>query len=351
MAWKYNRDHHLIKLRKDLPAEMLFHHVLAHEYHHILIEATLRKAGRNRWFVSTDDGAAAAVASCSGEIRRISRRTGHDRDGLEQMLRRMFPDMLSLVYNGALDMVIEARLHDDPRLRDAQFCSLNLQVHNAARVGFHKESRSIVPAAFLRVNDVYNGANALFLDRLHHGATDYFAPYAEMPSAKFAVQVCDLCASWSGADEHDLVDQCAELLGLKDWYSWRPDPGDFPVLETLKGNPKEGLSDVSKLKQKSAAAVQLLARAMDRFEKLGPYKTKALVAEAAMAGQSGVNFSDPEPTHSLASLPGEKLSGLELMCILYAGLKKFSPDMPDSEIGMDLAEEYRTALEMRGDVG
>jgi len=35
------------------------------------------------------------------------------------------------------------------------------------------------------------------------------------------------------------------------------------------------------------------------------------------------------------------------MCILYAGMKRLNPGMPDAEIGMDLAAEYTTALEMR----
>jgi hypothetical protein len=26
-------------------------------------------------------------------------------------------------------------------------------------------------------------------------------------------------------DEYDLVDDFATMLGLKDWYEWKPDPG------------------------------------------------------------------------------------------------------------------------------
>ena len=54
------------------------------------------------------------------------------------------------------------------------------------------------------------------------------------------------------------------------------------------------------------------------------------------------------PAHHLDSLPGEPVSGLEIMCILSAGMKRINPGMPDAEIGMDLASEYAPALEMRG---
>lgn len=71
------------------------------------------------------------------------------------------------------------------------------------------------------------------------------------------------------------------------------------------------------------------------------------VVEAAFAGQNGVDFTDPTPAYRLDSLPGESVSGFEIMCILYAGMKRINPGMLDAEIGLDLAAEYATALEMR----
>jgi len=45
--------------------------------------------------------------------------------------------------------------------------------------------------------------------------------------------------------------------------------------------------------------------------------------------------------------PEESVSGLEIMCILHAGMKRSNPGMPDAEIGIDLATEYTAALEIR----
>jgi hypothetical protein len=144
------------------------------------------------------------------------------------------------------------------------------------------------------------------------------------------------------------VDEIANLLGCRNWYSWRTDPGEFPILERYKGDfPTGGVTDPEKLKQKNAAAVPLLMKALDRLDTMEEPQVKQLVMEAALAGQSGINFSDPTPGYSLKSLPGENLSGLEIMCILYSGLKRLNPSMPDSEIGMDLSAEFRTAKELR----
>lgn len=94
MAWKYSRDHHLVTLAKGMPAEMLFHHILVHECHHIILEAEARVAGTNRWFISTEGSLGTALDSMRGEIRKIAKANGHDAEELEEMLRRMLPDAL-----------------------------------------------------------------------------------------------------------------------------------------------------------------------------------------------------------------------------------------------------------------
>ena len=193
LAWKYQRDHHIVTLAKAMPAEMLFHHILAHECHHVLLEAQARKAGVNRWFASTDSGTDKAIEPMRGEIRKIAKVTGHDAGELESMLRRMVPDGLSLLYNGSLDILIETKIAEDPRLLDAQFCSLSVQANNAARVGFDKETRAIVPRALVAINDALNGAAALFLDTLSKGASDFFTPYSKTHAGELSHEVVAMC--------------------------------------------------------------------------------------------------------------------------------------------------------------
>lgn len=346
MAWKYRRDYHQINLQSQLPAEMVKHHILAHEAWHVILESRARKAGVNQWFVTEDAKMAAVVDSMKSDIRRIARTTGHDETGLRKLAGQIIRDALSLLYNAPLDMLIETKLATIPEMREAQFCSLLLQTHNAASVGLDKRSRSIVPGSLLKMNDALNGAMALFVDELSGGATVFFAQYEDTGRAKLARSVHDLCkqARDEPGAEYRLVDSVAELLGRGEWFGWKDDPGEFEIVEKLAHGDMGGVTNPSLLKKKSSEAVPFLLSALRRFGRMENEAIKKLTMEAALLGQEGLDYSDKSKHHRLKALPGESLSGLEVMCILYAGLKRIAP--ADTNLGMDLNDEFAMALEL-----
>jgi hypothetical protein len=55
----------------------------------------------------------------------------------------------------------------------------------------------------------------------------------------------------------------------------------------------------------------------------------------------GLDYASPEEKYLLKNLPGKAMSGLQLMCIMYAGFKQLDPEV-DPE--MDLEDEYQQAL-------
>ena len=346
MAWKYRRDHHRINLQSQLPADMVKHHILAHEAWHVILESRARKAGVNRWFKTDDARIVAAVDSMKSDIRRIARTTGHDEPGLRQLAGQIIRDGLSLLYNAPLDMLIETQLATILEMREAQFCSLILQAHNAASHGLDKRSRSIVPGALLKMNDALNGAMALFVDELSGGAAVFFPQYEATGHVKLARAVRDLCkeASDEPGAEYRLVDSVAELLALREWFDWKKDPGEFEVVEKLAHGDFGGVTNPALLKKKSSDAVPLLLNALRRFERMDDDAIKKLTLEAALLGQEGVDYSDKSARHQLKALPGESLSGLEVMCLLYAGLKRIAPTT--ANLGMDLNDEFAMALEL-----
>lgn len=136
---------------------MVKHHILSHKCWHILLESRARKAGVNRWFASDDAGIASAVDSMTSDIRRIARTISHNETELRDLASRLVRDGLSLLYNGPLDILIEGHLAENEVMREAQVCSLFLQMHNAASVGLDKSNRSVVPAPLLRMNDGIKG--------------------------------------------------------------------------------------------------------------------------------------------------------------------------------------------------
>ena len=347
MAWKYRRDHHVIVMRSDLGVEMLRHHVLSHECWHVLLESRARKAGVNRWLVSDAADIARVVDAMKPELRRMARTGGHEEDGLEKLATKLVGEGIGLLYNAPLDMLIERRIRAmNPEMREAQYCSLYLQMHNAARYGLDRHTRSVVPAPLLRVNDALNGAMALFVDELSGGASEFFAAYEELGNTKLARRIHVLCSAENQqpGSEYALVDAVAEMLGVTSWFGWRADPGDFEIVEKLAGTEHGGVTNPALLKQKSSEALPFLLGALRRFDRMDDDAIKRLTLEAAMAGQEGLDYADAALRHELKALPGERLSGLEVMCLLYAGMKRLAPG--ESGLGLDLNDEFAMALEL-----
>jgi hypothetical protein len=70
--------------------------------------------------------------------------------------------------------------------------------------------------------------------------------------------------------------------------------------------------------------------------------------EIGMLGQCGLDINDPKETHVLRARPGRTFSALELVCIMYAGFKRIEPE---TDIGVDLGEEYAMAERLGREVG
>lgn len=81
--------------------------------------------------------------------------------------------------------------------------------------------------------------------------------------------------------------------------------------------------------------------ALKRFENLDARRVGEITFEVARLGESGLDYSSPEKKYRLTSYPKESFSGLQLMCLMYAGFKRIAPDQ---DIGMDLNEPWLVAL-------
>ena len=51
----------------------------------------------------------------------------------------------------------------------------------------------------------------------------------------------------------------------------------------------------------------------------------------------------PEEKYELRAIPNRKFSGLHLMCLMYAGFKRISPE---HDLGMDLNDPFLTAIQL-----
>jgi hypothetical protein len=91
-----------------------------------------------------------------------------------------------------------------------------------------------------------------------------------------------------------------------------------------------------------AATMHMLA-ALQRFNKLAPDEIQAIAFEIAVLGMDGINYIAGEEQYTLKTLPDERFSGLQLICMQYVG---FQLTHPEIDTMIPLADAYRLAKGM-----
>ena len=114
-------------------------------------------------------------------------------------------------------------------------------------------------------------------------------------------------------------------------------------MSTKPGQPPSTIKSTSYCKFSAPAAVWHLLDALKRFENLDARRVAEITFEVARLGEKGLDYSSPEQKYRLTAYPEESFTGLQLMCLMYAGFKRIAPDQ---DTGMDLNEPWITALEL-----
>ena len=343
MAWKHGRDHHLIKFRTSLP-ESLRTHQMAHELSHLELEADARKVGKNRFFVTTDKTEQIAIKRLETDIRKLQQK-GFPADAAQGLVTALIRGLAGFLFNCPLDMLIETRLRERmPVLAPTQFVALRMGVREALESNTNSKVLEVTPKVILRAGLALNGAYCLFLDNLYRGACNYAANYQRSEAFSVSQRLYEhwrtRVSQLGPGDEYDLVDEFAEIVGLRNWYEWRNDPGTHTVTEPPR---KEGTTNPELLARKHAPAVYFLLDALQRYDKLPVDKVREIALEIGLVGRNGLDYASPDQKYALKSLPDEKFSGLNLMCLMYAGFKRIAPE---HDLQMDLHEPFLIALDM-----
>lgn len=256
----------------------------------------------------------------------------------------MLAGMSSLLFNCPLDMLIERELRGRfPVLRSAQFVSLSILVEEAKQTVVSADIHRITPRKILNATNALNGAHALFLDRLFSGASEFAAPYRRLDTFSVSQRLVEHLESKvetiNPGGEYALVDDFADIVGLRGWYEWVADRGSHEVKGTSQ---PEGTTNPELLREKHPAAVWYMLSALKLYDTMPLEQVRAIALEVAITGQRGLDYADPAQKYTLRSLPGA-FSGLQLMCLMYAGFKRIAPDQ---DVGMDLHEPFITAVEL-----
>lgn len=343
MAWKHSRNHHLITLRKSFPAPLVTH-LSAHELSHLRLEAEARKVGKNRFFLTNAATEETALQRLQNDIRKLQRK-GYPQDAATRLSRSLVVGLMNFLYNCPLDMLIETQLRERmPILHAAQFESLMLMATEAWQISSNPEIGEVTPPLIMRATMALNGAFALFLDNMFRGASDVASRYKKLESFGLSQRLFQHWQTrfqqFGPGDEYALVDEFGEMLGLRGWFGWQNDPGTHSATAST---PDEGTTNPELLRQKLPAAVWHLLDALKRFERLTPEQVRQIAFEVGTLGQNGLDYASPEPKYRLQSLPAESFTGLQLMCLMFAGFKQIAPD---HDLRMNLEEPFLQALEL-----
>ena len=343
MAWRHGRNYHLIIHKENIPDPILIH-LIAHELEHLRLECAARQIGRNRFLVSTATNREKTIRSMAKDITRWQRQ-GFSEKSITDVTLQLSEGIVRQVQNAPIDLIIEAQLHCNfPILRASQFISLGVLAERAKESIINHKIQERMPKHILYASSALNGATALFLDKLWGGATCYVEPYRKLDSFSTSQALLSILENriktLKPGDEYEIVDVWAKKLGLQDWYEWQDNIEFYKASDKIKS---KGTTNPELLKKKHPAAVWFLLDALERFDSMTEEEIKTLSFEIGILGSGGLDYALPDKKYTLNNCPGEKFSGLQLMCLMYAGFNRFAPE---KNLGMNLEKPFRTALQL-----
>ena len=227
VAWKHKRDFHLLKVRSSYPPPLVAH-LECHELTHLKLESVARKAGKNLFFTTTAATREKAIRSIENDIRRWEK-AGFSEERIIQVTLSLTRGLCEFLFNCPLDMLIERDLRSSfPLLRPAQFLSVCKLATEAAETNRHPEVRKLYPPQLMKVLLALNGTNALFLDDLFKGTTEFSSAYRGEETFALSQKLWkhwqERSTNLDPGAEYGIVDEFADMVGLRGWYEWKSDP-------------------------------------------------------------------------------------------------------------------------------
>ena len=340
-------------------------HLVAYSFERIALEERLRTAGVNRLLVTDDQAEARALRAVERDLRRLADRGRMSMAQASELGLNMVRSLTTQLYNTPFDLFLQSRQYADfPLVRDAQFGELARQMAEYAQVVAPSVNRDMLPPRFWQANAAMSAALALAVDDLYRGRTAYADAYGPSGMLQAGRTLYGIHRGLAAGDSPDavfrVVDAWADELHMRDWYVWRADDhaAPTPVQERaqeevighrrdpeVRAKQEGGPTNPDYLAQPAvqAAASFFMVSALKRFGRMTDDAIFAVAAEIALIGMGGINYIAGEQEYTLKTLPDEKFSGLQLLCLQYVGFKLTRPDI-DPMIPLD--EAYSRARAM-----
>ena len=146
---------------------------------------------------------------------------------------RLVANLFGALFNFPLDLVVEQKLRTEmPTLAPSQFLALTTPLLKEEEQDDYDFISRLMPRRFLRALVALRGVQLLFVDSLCRGSTDHAARFRHREGFNLARKLWQHWQTRSQAlqpgDEYDLVDEFADIVGLRGNYTWLPDPRSNP---------------------------------------------------------------------------------------------------------------------------
>lgn len=358
LAWVHDRSYHRLIVNPGTGLER--EHFVLHELEHLALAEAARSERTNRWFASSPETRARALRDIRSDVQKLSRK-GLSESQANEFTTDAIDGLLGQTFNFPVDLLIETRLLKRyPEARELFYYSIKRQLETAARIAGDASIRGITPSKIFRANTAMNGAMVLWFEEHFPSRTDFVAQFDRMEawslSKRLYASWAASAARWAPGEEYQWVDHWAEMLGIRNWYTWQDgnpsaDPASGGALDpdsTPKGDPSPTGADASDQESplsaaESTAAAFYMLGALEWVDQAEGPRVQMMAAHAALRGSEGISYHDRDAKYQLAGYPGEPLSGLHFMSVLYVLIKATAPDL---EPGINLQAPYAMARQM-----
>ena len=205
-------------------------HLLAHELMHIELEAEAHRVGKAKSFLATgvNPRFKSQFFLPRPQVRRL-RKQGWDESAIARVLANQVDNLLLHLFNCPLDLVVETRVRDRfPDLSAAQFLAIGRLLERAPKPGDVLTGDSVMPRHLVRAALALNDVRARLYDSMFAHTTAHALTDTDTEVFPLASRLWECwrsaAPSLKSGDEYGLVDQFAEILGLRQGYRWVSKP-------------------------------------------------------------------------------------------------------------------------------
>ena len=233
MASESGSGHHVICYDPTLP-DLVLPHVIAHELTHLELEARAQAAGKARTLAPCPATSEFLRNFCSprDHLTRL-RELGWKEESIGRAVSQWAERVLFNLMNTPADLVVETRLHERlPILSASQFLAMGELARRLADLRNDLSPDSVVPRQTMRIILALWSVRLRLHDSIFHHTTAFGLDYMGTEAYPLATQLWECwqaaAPSLGPGDEYRLIDEFAEIVGLRQGYEWATGPTVTP---------------------------------------------------------------------------------------------------------------------------